>query len=206
MILSPYPYYMHFLISVVVPADNLFKILDPSWPVSSSVRHLMGHFVEQELVDLVLQEAQALVEAEGFRALTARRLAEAVGYSPGTLYNHFANLDAIVMHVNGRTLELLDQSLARTRLSGDAQADTLALSMAYFAFIESHPRLWEQLFEYRLGEGCEIPDWFTGKIRQLLRRLETVLAPLFDPSQVEPLEEAVQVLWLVRWPVCKWAW
>lgn len=149
----------------------------------------------QELVELVLQEAQALVEAEGFRALTARRLAEAVGYSPGTLYNLFANLDAIVMQVNGRTLELLDRSLAGTRLTGDAQADTLALAMAYFAFIERHPRLWEQLFEYRLGEGSQIPDWFTGKIRQLLRRLETVLAPLFDPSQVEPLEEAVQVLW-----------
>lgn len=149
----------------------------------------------QELVEIVLQEAQAIVETEGFRALTARRLAEAVGYSPGTLYNLFTNLDAIVMHVNGRTLELLGQSLSQVHLAGDPEADALALAMAYFAFVERHPRLWEQLFEYRLAEGSHIPDWFTGKIRQLLRRLETVLAPLFEPAEAGALEEAVQVLW-----------
>jgi AcrR family transcriptional regulator len=149
----------------------------------------------EELHDLLLGQAQRIVETEGFRALTARRLAEAVGYSPGTLYNLFANLDDLVVHVNGRTLELLDASLAQTPLTGDPEKDILALAMTYFAFVAGHPRLWELLFEYRLGEGSQLPDWFTEKIRQILARLAAVLAPLFAPSESEIVDEAVQVLW-----------
>jgi len=149
----------------------------------------------EELYDLVLGEARRIVEAEGFRALTARRVAVAVGYSPGTLYNHFKNLDDLVVHLNSRTLEHLDQTLAATRLEGDPEKDILALALAYFAFVEEHPRLWELLFEYRLGEGSELPEWFTDRITQLLARLAAVLSPLFEPSQESLVEEAVQVLW-----------
>ncbi|WP_243438203.1 TetR/AcrR family transcriptional regulator [Fundidesulfovibrio soli] len=149
----------------------------------------------EQLTELVLGEAQRLVEAEGFKALTARRVAEAVGYSPGTLYNHFKNLDDLVVQVNARTLELLDGELAGAAPTGDPQADALALALAYFAFVERHPRLWELLFEYRLGQGSELPRWFTGRIEAILARMARVLAPLFAPGDTAGVEEAVQVLW-----------
>ena len=149
----------------------------------------------EELHELVLAEARRIVESEGFRALTARRVAEAVGYSPGTLYNHFKNLDDLVVHLNGRTLEDLDRALARTPLAGDPEQDVLALALAYFDFVGEHPRLWELLFEYRLGEGSELPQWFTERIGQVLARMAAVLAPLFGPSEARQVEEAVQVLW-----------
>lgn len=149
----------------------------------------------EELHDLVLSEAQRLVEAEGFRSLTARRIADAVGYSPGTLYNHFKNLDDLVVHLNSRTLDLLDQALERTSLTGDPESDTLALAFAYFSFVERHPRLWELLFEYRLGDETELPVWFTEKITRILSRLACVLAPLFEASGAREVDEAVQVLW-----------
>ncbi|TAN47476.1 MAG: TetR/AcrR family transcriptional regulator [Rhodospirillales bacterium] len=149
----------------------------------------------EELYGLVLAEAQKIVESEGYKALTARRVAEAVGYSPGTLYNLFSNLDDLVVHLNARTLDLLDQSLAQVSLKGDPEADLLALAKAYLGFLDRHPRLWEQLFEYRLADDCELPVWYTDKIKGLLARVEAALAPLFRPQESQKRDVAVQVLW-----------
>ena len=149
----------------------------------------------EELCDLILTKAQELIEAEGFRAVTVRRIADAVGYSPGTLYNHFKNLDDLIIRLNSRTLVLLDQVLERACLTGEPEKDTLALAFAYFSFVEDHPRLWELLFEYRLGDDTKLPDWFTQKIARILSRLSHVLAPLFAPSESQRLDEAVLVLW-----------
>jgi len=149
----------------------------------------------EELYDLILTRAQQLVEAQGFRALSARRIADGVGYSPGTLYNYFKNLDDLIIHLNTRTLTLLDQTLERTHLAGEPETDALALAFAYFSFVEDHPRLWELLFEYRLGDDTELPDWFTHTISHILSRLADVLAPLFAPSESQRLDEAVLVLW-----------
>lgn len=149
----------------------------------------------EEFHELALGAARDIVEAEGFSALTARRVAQAVGYSPGTLYNHFRNLDELVVHVNTRTLDLLDGELAKAQLTGDPVRDALALALGYFDFVERHPRLWELLFEYRLGEGTELPEWFREKIGQVLSRLAGVLSPLFASPDDPGVGEAVTVLW-----------
>ena len=66
----------------------------------------------EELYDNALAAAQRIVETDGFRALTARSVADAIGYSPGTLYNLFENLDDLIIHLNGRTLDALYDRLA----------------------------------------------------------------------------------------------
>ncbi|CAA6604310.1 Regulatory protein TetR [Rhodospirillaceae bacterium LM-1] len=149
----------------------------------------------EELHELILSATRQLVEREGFKALTARRVAEAIGYSPGTLYNLFANQDDLVVQVNAQTLSMLDQALAGVRLSGKPEADLLAQAMAYLAFLDQHPRLWELLFEYRLGENSPLPDWFNARIQELLLKVEAALAPLFKPSENRNRAEAALVLW-----------
>ena len=41
---------------------------------------------------------------EGVSQVSARALAKRIGYSPGTLYNLFDNIDAVVYQVNADTL------------------------------------------------------------------------------------------------------
>jgi AcrR family transcriptional regulator len=47
------------------------------------------------LREQILAAAQEIVVAEGFEALTMRRLAQAIEYAPATIYLHFENRDAI---------------------------------------------------------------------------------------------------------------
>jgi AcrR family transcriptional regulator len=50
---------------------------------------------KENLRKRILDAAREIVVAEGFNALTIRRVADAVEYAPGTLYLYFENRDAI---------------------------------------------------------------------------------------------------------------
>ncbi len=61
---------------------------------------------------MILEAARAILAADGLRGLTARRIAKAIGYSPGTLYNFFTNIDELILHVNAQTLDVVYDRLS----------------------------------------------------------------------------------------------
>ena len=158
-----------------------------------------------ELYELALEAAEGIVEAGGYRALTARKVADAIGYSPGTLYNHFANLDDLIVHLNGRTLARLHDALAGIQRSGDAEADLLALLDGYLAFIERDSHLWSLLFDHRIADGRDLPDWCYDRLEALLAIIEADLAPLFGPGQDDRRAITARALWAGLHGVCSLA-
>jgi len=163
----------------------------------------------EQLYDLALDAAEAIVEADGLRALTARNIAEAIGYSPGTLYNLFANLDEMILHLKGRTLERLHDRLAVTVLSGDAEADIKRLLDGYLDFLKVHPHLWRVMFEHALPDSVSLPDWYTRKVEAVLALVETALAPLFDEADADVRDDrcadAARILWAGLHGICSLA-
>lgn len=149
----------------------------------------------EELYELAMKAARKIVEADSFRALTARNVADEIGYSPGTLYNLFKNLDDLVLHVNGRTLDDLYERLAMVPPSGDAEADIDNLLDGYLGFISDHPALWHMLFNYTLTDGDQVPDWYDHKVQRLLGIVEDMLAPLFGRADTGDQVSAARVLW-----------
>jgi AcrR family transcriptional regulator len=61
--------------------------------------------------DDVYRHAVEIIEGEGLHALTLDRLAKAIGVARGTLYNYFADRDAIVDFVEQRTFDPLIETL-----------------------------------------------------------------------------------------------
>ena len=108
----------------------------------------------EQLYDMALDAARQVVEEDGFRALTARNVADAIGYSPGTLYNIFSNLDDLILHLNGATLDSLHAAISRSALSGNPYKDLEQLLEAYLGFLESHPSLWRAITDYSLPESA----------------------------------------------------
>ncbi len=156
----------------------------------------------EELYEMALTTAREIVEAEGFRALTARNVADAMGYSPGTLYNLFANLDDLVIHLNGRTLDVLHDRLSALKSHKDPERDLRAFAEVYIGFLADHPNLWSTLFEYRLPAGKTLPDWFRTKITKLLGMVEDTLSPLFADDDTAGRAEAARVLWAGLHGIC----
>ena len=68
---------------------------------------------------MIITAARELAEAEGWDAVTTRRLAERIEYSQPVLYSHFDGKDAIVRAVAIQGFEELANHLRRARLGAD---------------------------------------------------------------------------------------
>ena len=78
-----------------------------------------------ELRELIIEATTSIVEQDGLEGLSAREIAKRVGYSPGTLYNVFENLDDLLLIIEARLLDELAGRLADTDASGPP-AETVA--------------------------------------------------------------------------------
>jgi AcrR family transcriptional regulator len=148
-----------------------------------------------ELYELMMAAAREIVERDGYRGLTARNVADFVGYSPGTIYNLFGNLDDMIVHLNGRTLDDLHDQLAEIPFTGTPSTDFHALLDRYLAFLHANKNLWRTLFEFTLPEGQEAPDWYARKVHRLMSVVERALAPLFGENEAAERGNATRVLW-----------
>lgn len=149
----------------------------------------------QQLRELILDAAQDIIEAQGIAGLSAREIARRIGYSPGTIYNMFENLDDVVLNIEARVLDALDQRLAGLLNEGDACTRVTRLALTYLAFTHEKPKLWNLLFEHHMPAGASLPAWYQQKLETLMSRVETALAPEFGPGQDSERQRAARVLW-----------
>jgi AcrR family transcriptional regulator len=96
---------------------------------------------------LIIDTARELAEAEGWEAVTTRRLAERIEYSQPVLYSHFAGKDAIVgaVALEGFT-ELGQRVRDRVAAAPDGRSAVAAVAEAYLRFAADRPALYEAMF------------------------------------------------------------
>jgi AcrR family transcriptional regulator len=152
----------------------------------------------QQIRALILDAAQEIIEAQGLAGLSAREIARRIGYSPGTIYNIFANLDDVVLNVEARVLDDLDKRLSDIQGGGDgtgANDPLIRIAHAYLSFTQEKPRLWNLLFEHHMPQGAEPPAWYRQKLEGLSAQIERALAPYFPPGSEDQRRRAARVLW-----------
>lgn len=144
---------------------------------------------------LIIEASERIIVSEGLAGLSAREIARAVGYSPGTIYNIFDSLDDLILQIEARLLDDLDARLAGLPTEGPAHGRVLQLARAYLAFTSERPRLWNLLFEHHLPVSIAVPDWYQEKLDALLRRVEDVLTPLIPGANTADAARSARVLW-----------
>src|SRR5215469_6554316 len=98
---------------------------------------------------LIMTAARELAEAEGWQAVTTRRLAERVEYSQPVLYSHFKGKDAIVAGVAEQGFVELGEVLRHARATSpgrDPRRGLRAVCQAYLRFATEHAALYEAMF------------------------------------------------------------
>ncbi|MEM7223976.1 MAG: TetR/AcrR family transcriptional regulator [Pseudomonadota bacterium] len=150
----------------------------------------------EDLRALTLEAARGLLCAHGLEGLTARRVAAEIGYTPGTLYNIFENLDDLILHVTAGALDGLGQRVIAARQGAEnPKAALIAMAGAYIEEVRAEPKLWDAVFEHRRRGGQPLPDWFEARIAQLFDLIEAELHPLFAESDAEAARRSARVLW-----------
>jgi AcrR family transcriptional regulator len=95
---------------------------------------------------LIITTARELAEAEGWDAVTTRRLAERIEYSQPVLYGHFDGKDAIVRAVAIQGFEELADRLRRARLGAGGSERLRAVCREYLDFAVGRPALYQAMF------------------------------------------------------------
>jgi AcrR family transcriptional regulator len=151
------------------------------------------------LREALVASAQRIISERGYQALRARDVAQDVGCALGAIYGVFADLDALVLAVKERTLDLLEGEIterlgpAETLRQDDPSAPRDAaerrlqrLAELYLAFASQHPRLWRAVFEHRSPDEI-VPDTYMAKLESVLgyveRPLEVLAPELSSPKR-----------------------
>nr|SBO99766.1 Transcriptional regulator, TetR family [Nonomuraea gerenzanensis] len=108
---------------------------------------------------MIITAARELAEAEGWEAVTTRRLAERVEYSQPVLYSHFKGKDAIVTAVAVEGFASLGEELRAARMEAvDAAGALEGVARAYTAFAGWRPALYDAMFHQRVDLPFADPD------------------------------------------------
>jgi AcrR family transcriptional regulator len=154
-----------------------------------------------ELKQMALDAAITIANQQGLAALTAREVARAIGYTVGTLYNVFKNFDDLILHVNARTMDELEQMFSQTvSKAKDSWQTVYALTKAYIDFSHDHAACWRLLFEPR-DTKQPAPDWYQEKIDKLFNIVQHALLPLLNNSS-QRAHMAAKVLWSALYGLC----
>lgn len=144
-----------------------------------------------DLRNRLIEAAEAQIARSGLSSLKARELTAEAGCALGALYTAFDDLDTLILHVNSRTLARMGMALreAAGRLGPgpEPEAELLALAQAYTQFAIANRPLWLALFDHRLPEGVELPDWHRREHEVLIEVIVPPLARLRPDLGLEAL-------------------
>ena len=139
----------------------------------------------EELKAMVLDAAETIVIEEGFSALKMRRIAAEIGYTVGSIYMVFNNMDDLILHIKGRTLDAITDQMTLVQCSSPEHC-LEELARVYINYASQNLNRWSMVFEHRLPEDTETPEWYQEKIDNLYGKFEAqfaLLAPRLTTEQ-----------------------
>jgi AcrR family transcriptional regulator len=133
----------------------------------------------EQLTEMAIDAGWKMIAESGFQKFSARGVAAKIGYTVGTLYHVFGNLDTFLLHINARTLDAMFEDVAKAVPKKPAAGQLIHhLAHAYLAYAKKNYNSWSALFEHRLEEGnTEIPDWYASKMTRLFALIEEAVLP-----------------------------
>ena len=137
----------------------------------------------EQIKAMALDAAAAIIHEEGLSHLSTRHIAKRMGYTAGTLYQAFANLDDLVLQLNLRTIEGMAQALqGALQPQASPQENVRAMCRAYVAYGREHRPQWELLFQRQWPEGFVYPAWYVAAMGKSLAAFEHELQRLMGPK------------------------
>lgn len=111
----------------------------------------------------ILSAARQIATKNGWPAVSIRKIADIIEYTPPVIYEHFNNKEAILSALEEQGFQQLRIALADARKQAQDPGQQLAsMSAAYWDFAFAHPDLYQVMFNL---EGIQSTPGDTGAIR-----------------------------------------
>lgn len=148
-----------------------------------------------ELRRMILESSRKILEQDGINGLSARAIAKRIGYSPGTLYNVFRNLDDLLMTIQAATLDEAIETLRAVPRNGDARGYVKALSSAYIGFAMENRKLWNLLSQHNPPPEGTNPKLLDEKIEALVAVLRDAIQSVSPGGDARECEQTARTIW-----------
>lgn len=149
----------------------------------------------EELRQRILEAAQGIIERDGLIGLSAREIARAIGYSPGTLYNIFENLDDLLLTLQTHMLAELVEVMKAVPEEKTPQATIDALARAYLDFALRNKLMWNLLFTHSIPTQMLAPTALVDNVNKISELVERPIGQMLKSSNKQETELAAKALW-----------
>jgi len=156
----------------------------------------------EQLRDLALDAVQQIAERDGPQQVSARKVAQEIGYAPGMLYHLFENIDDLILQANARTIASLTERLARAVAHKAPQQAVLMMARDYLSLARQNSRRWQLLFEHSMRNDAPVPDWYQHQTDALFKLVEAQLQGLAPEKPRAEITLAARSLWSAVHGVC----
>tara|TARA_R110000772_G_scaffold84964_3_gene178918 strand:- start:315 stop:1016 length:702 start_codon:yes stop_codon:yes gene_type:complete len=151
-----------------------------------------------QIKELAIASACKLIIENGNDGFKARSVAKEMGYTVGTLYYTFGNMEQLRYHVCG---SILDNFFTFTNEQLDKKKDRLTFMLIqYVKFSQNHQNLWTFLFSYDTPPKEKLPDWYSQKLKTLFSQLQASFYPYTNGKAAAV--RALRVLWAGVHGIC----
>ena len=144
----------------------------------------------------LIQIGRLIVKEKGAESLTARKLAEASGYSVGAIYNQFSNMDNYVLVQNYITLDELSRKLSVAKKSENPFVDINNFLQIFVSFVLENNNLWYMLYNFHLNNTRTFSFFYLRKVVSLIRIVNSHIEKIIPAAQAPERLVSSQVLWI----------
>lgn len=147
--------------------------------------------------NILIAKGREMVRLKGADYLTARKLSETTGYSVGTIYNQFGNMDKYILEQNMQTLDELYDILAKIMPDTNPYKNLNRYVDAFVAFVLNKSNLWFLLFNFHIHSGYEdFPKDYLRKLLRITNLWRKEFNDVFVKLNKAEQKVSLQVLWL----------
>ena len=154
-----------------------------------------------EIREKILDAARELFVSEGYEAVSMRKIAEKIEYSPTAIYLHFKDKEAVMRELCETDFYTLAQEFQEIARIADPVERLTALGVAYARFGLSHPNHYRLMFmtphphqqdeEKLIEKGNPEEDAYAF--------LKSVVAECIEAKRFRPEHQDVELLSQVIW-------
>lgn len=152
--------------------------------------------VKNNIQENLIQTGRKLIEEKGIEFLTARKLSEASGYSVGTIYNQFTNMDNFILIQNYLTLDALCSRLneVKTVFAYDRLNDYLRV---FVDFVMENKNFWFMVYKFHLNQSeRSFSIMYLRRISKIVTLVDAAFEDLYPDLSVAKKHVSSQVLWI----------
>ena len=162
--------------------------------VNLNIRFIMS---KDNIQENLVNKGRELIKEKGAEFLTARKLSEASGYSVGTIYNQFGNMDNFVLIQNYLTLENLYARLSRLQTSGAPYQRLNLYTREFIDFVIENKNLWFLVHNFHLmNNNRRFSKIYLKRVVQITKLVENAFKNMFPALETPECTLSIQVLWL----------